>query len=166
MLKIFFQNKKFAQCNVITLNELVHTDNNQIYNYNRSLVERFPEITYNKKPIMVKPIIRGRIKRQKIVNNHVVRINGQGCDGFGIKMVFKNIFRDKPDYKFYFFNHFMTKSAEEYLIKIDKGDAVWGDRKINEAHLTSFFNFNKITLDKIIFFENKTHIKLKNIRER
>ena len=167
-IKTFLKNKKFDECKVITLNELIHTDNNQIYYQNKSVVERFPEVNLNRNPIMVKSILRGRIKHQYISNNHVIRINRIGCDGFGIKVNLSSIHRSKPDFNTNYFDHYFTKSAEEYLNKMGKGDVFWGNfgRKVDIIYLSAYFDINKITLDKINFFENRTGIKLTNIREK
>ena len=167
-IKTFLKEKKFDECKVITLNELVHTDNNQIYYENRSMAERFTEVNLNKTPIMVKPLLRGKIKHQQISNTHVIKFNKEVCDGFGVKSICESIHRDNPDYKYYYFDHYYTKSAEEYLSKLSRGPAFWGSKgkKIDLHYLSSYFDINKITLDKINYFENKTGIKLSNIRER
>ena len=43
-IKIFLSKRNFHQCNVIILNHIIHTDNNQLYYQNKSIVERFPKI--------------------------------------------------------------------------------------------------------------------------
>ena len=167
-IKTFLKNKKFDECKVITLNELVHTDNNQIYYENRSVVERFPEVNLNRTPIMLKSRLRGRIEHQQIYNNHVIRINSIGCDGFGVKVNLSSIYRSNPDFTTNYFDHYFTKSAEEYLIKTSKGDVFWGKlgRKMDINYISIYFDYNKITLEKINFFENRTGIKLPNIRAK
>ena len=167
-IKTFLQDKKFDDCKLITLNELIHTDNNQIYYQNRSVVERFPEVNLNITPIMVKSILRGRIEHQSMSNNHVMRINRIGCDGFGIKVNLSSIYRSKPDFSVNYFDHYFTKSAEEYLNKMKKGDVFWGHlgRKVDINYISIYFGINKITHDKINFFENRTGVNLTNIRAR
>jgi hypothetical protein len=167
-IKTFLQDKKFDECKLITLNELIHTDSNQIYYQNRSVVERFPEVNLNFTPIMVKSILRGRIEHQHMSNNHVTRINRMGCDGFGIKVNLSTIYRSKPDYSINYFDHYFTKSAEEYINKLKKGDVFWGKKgkKLEIGYIFFYFAINKITLDKINFFENRTGMNLTTIREK
>ena len=43
-IKTFLPKRNFHQCNVIYLNHIIHTDNNQLYYQNKSMVERFPKI--------------------------------------------------------------------------------------------------------------------------
>ena len=132
------------------------------------MAERFTEVNLNKTPIMVKSLLRGKIKHQQISNTHVIKLNKEVCDGFGVKSICESIHRDNPDYKYYYFDHYYTKSAEEYLSKLSRGSAFWGNKgkKIDLHYLSSYFDINKITLDKINYFENKTGINLSNIRER
>ena len=165
--KDYLKGKRFEKCKAIFLNELVHTDNDQIYYLNKSVLERFPEIKYNKTDIMIKTILRGRIPHISIYNNHVMRLNWEGCDGRGNKIKYDGVHTQNPDLINYYFHHYFTKSAEEYLIKISKGSVFWGDeRKIDLDRLKYYFAINKITEPKINFFENRTRIDLTSIREK
>ena len=42
-IKLFLNKPKFNKCQVIHLNWVMHTDNNFLRYYNKSLVERFPK---------------------------------------------------------------------------------------------------------------------------
>ena len=42
--KTFLSKSNFNKCNIIYLNHIIHTDNNQLYYQNKSMVERFPKI--------------------------------------------------------------------------------------------------------------------------
>ena len=126
-IKAYLKEKKFDKCKVIYFNEKIHTDNNQIYYQNKSVVERFPEINYNRTPIMVKSILRGRRKHVQVINNHVIRVGMQGCNGFGQLIINNVIYAPNPDFKFYYFDHYFSKSAEEYLQKLVKGDVFWAN---------------------------------------
>ena len=44
-IKNFFNEQKFENFDIIHLNLICHTDNNLLYYKNKSLAERFPEIT-------------------------------------------------------------------------------------------------------------------------
>ena len=74
-IKYFLNNKKFYDCQVIYLNEVIHLDNNQLYYKNKKLSERFKEIELNSPKIMVKSILRGDIENINITNNHVIDLN-------------------------------------------------------------------------------------------
>ena len=167
-IKDYLKNKRFDNCKAIFLNELYHTDNNQIYYQNKSVIERFPEINYNKSLVMLKTILRGRTSHIQIVNNHILHINFEGCDGKGNKKIYKDIYTQNPDYKNYFFHHYYSKSAEEFLMKIAKGSVFWGKkaRSIDFNWLASYFNNNKMTEAKLNFFENRTGINLSSLREK
>jgi hypothetical protein len=162
-IKLFLKNKKFKKCKVICLNEVIHTDNNQIYYINKTLSERFKEIDYNASNLMVKSILKGNLPKIKITNNHVINLKTKlkTCNGFGDKMKRRGIHTLNPDYKNYFFHHYYSKSAEEYLDKLRRGSVHWGNsRKINLLWLSHYFGHNKITLEKIKYFESITGIKL------
>ena len=166
-IKDYLKEQKFDQCKAIFLNELVHTDNDQIFYQNKSVIERFPEININRSIIMVKSILKGKIKRTRIVNNHVIRLNWTGCDGSGKKIQFSNIHTHNPDFKNYFFAHYFSKSSEEYLWKIGKGSVFWGNlRNVNRNYISMYFDYNKLTKKKINYFENKTGINLSFLRDR
>lgn len=168
-VKLYLNNKNFYECKAIYLNEVIHLDNNQIFYNNRTLAERFKEIEFNASKIMVKTILRGKIPNINITNNHVINLNFhlKTCNGFGNKMILQGIHTLNPDFKYYYFDHYYYKSAEEYLNKIKRGSCFWGNlRLINLLWLSHYFEYNKITIEKINYFENQTGIKLNNIRNR
>ena len=116
---------------------------------------------------MVKSILKGKRKHTRIINNHVIRLNWEGCDGFGNKIKFSGIHTQNPDFINYFFDHYFSKSCEEYLMKLKKGSVFWGNiRYINENYLNAYFTYNKLTEEKINFFENKTGINLTALRQK
>ena len=43
-IKSYLSQKNFEKCNVIYLNHVIHTDNNEIYYRNKTLFERFPQL--------------------------------------------------------------------------------------------------------------------------
>ena len=139
-IKNYLNNKKFKKCKVINLNRPFHTDNNQIYYKNKSLSERFPEKFYN--IINVKSILRGHIPNIKINNN-------------------------KTDFKYYYIDHYYFKSTEEFINKINRGDAYYSsNNKLKFNKIKFYFAFNKITLEKIIYIENRTNINLTFFRNK
>ena len=82
-IKNYLSKSSFTKCDVIYLNYVIHTDNNQIYYQNKSLFERFPEIesfkninnSFRPRTILLdltKIIIRGNLTNIHFVNPHFV----------------------------------------------------------------------------------------------
>ena len=133
-IKDFLNEKKFNKCQKIYLNWLFHTDNNKIHYENNSLFKRFPEIerdaiidkNFSQK---VKSIIRGNISYFTLANtldvSHIITKVVKGCNGFG-KII--NLGNEtnliNSDSKYYYIDHFYTKSLDEFIDKIKRGSAV------------------------------------------
>ena len=171
-LKIFLSLDRLKKCNVIHFNWKHHTDSNQLYYKNESLFKRFPEI-FTRYPETVKSMIRGEKVKTYIntYNHHVLRYNYSCCNAYGetyMENDFINGIQIKnPDYENYYFDHFYTKSAEEYIEKKNKGDCFFGsDKRIDMYAIDIFFCFNKITLEKINLFENRTGLNLTKYKNR
>ena len=69
---------------------------------------------------MVKSILKGKIKRTRIVNNHVIRLNWTGCDGSGKKIQFSNIHTHNPGFKNYFFHIIFLNLVKNIYGKLKK----------------------------------------------
>ena len=152
--KDFLSKNKFKNCENIQLNWLLYTDNNLIYYQNKPLKIRFKEkeLYLNKRKIYKlsngKSILRGHIPNIKITNFHCISKDLKTCDGFGIVRNFL-----KPDYKYYYFKHYYSKSTEEFIDKLKKGDVY----KIkNKNKIKFYFSYNKITNEKLRYIEKKT----------
>ena len=156
-IKEFLIQKKFKKCPSIYLNWKLHTDNNLLYYYNKSLHERFPKTFINNKYCIGKTIIRGGIKNIKIKSSHLLDKKIKRCNGFG--KFFKPIrFNCKiPDYKYYYIDHYKFKSTEEFVNKINKGDCKFGyDIKNKLNKLKIYITFNKMNLKKYKYIKSKT----------
>ena len=169
-IKDFLTDKKFNKCQSIYLNWIIHTDNNLIYYDNRTLYERFPEIYINKNYCNGKTIIKGNIENIEMKTTHLLDIKIERCNGFGKKIKTNGIYCKKPDYKYYYIDHYYCKSTEEFINKINKGDGVFGYNNINKyKRINFYFKFNKITPEKIYFIANKSalniSILLKNLKK-
>lgn len=155
----------------ITLNWFMHTDNNLLYYDNRTLIERFPEKKYKSKGKIlrvsnfVKSILKGRIN-VKLVNIHNINDKLIGCDGFGRIKEIKGIKTDQPDYHYYYIDHYWSKSTEEFVNKLMKGDVIYGsNHKKNILNkIDIYFNYNNITEERINYIENKTKYNLTKYR--
>ena len=166
-IKLFLNNKRFRTCKIIHLNWVNHLDNNQIYYLNKSLFKRFPKYKCNKTYSFVKSMLRGHIPNIKINNNHIINQNFESCNSFGLKKKFLNIIHtDKPDYNYYYIDHFYSKSTEEFINNINRGDCFYGNNtKLNLYWIKRYFSINEITLYKINYFEKNTGINLSYFRK-
>ena len=91
----------------------------------------------------------------------------EGCNAFGEKARIKGIHTNDPDRKYYYFDHYYFKSSEEYLNKLSRGSCYWGNlRAINFMWLNKYFRHNKITLEKLNYFEKKTSVNLTIFRNQ
>ena len=95
-------------------------------------------------------------------------MNGKlkSCNGFGEKGLNKNqILSQNPDYKLYFIRHYYTKSVQEFIEKINRGDLLRGNNKrVIDGAINKFFYINGITPEKIEYI--KKHIGNKSNLEK
>lgn len=163
-IKTFLYKKQFDNCKSIYLNWLLHTDNNLLYYDNRSLFERFPKVKKINSYCLGKTIIRGNIKRIKINSCHLLDKKIQRCNSFGNNFKPSNIFCKKPDYNYYYIDHFQFKSTEEFINKLKKGDCVYGyNKKYIYRKILTYFKINTITINKINFIQNKTGLNISQL---
>jgi len=167
-IKLFLNQNKFHECESIYLNWILHTDNNLLYYDNRSLFKRFPEKYINKGFCRGKTILKGRIK--KLLNfqsTHTLDFKIGRCDGFGQKMKALGINCKIPDFNFYYIDHFYSKSTEEFINKIKKGDCGFGDNIYNIYRRVNFyFGKNKITLEKINLIKQRLGLNISISKNR
>ena len=72
---------------------------------------------------------------------------------------------DINNFKNNYIDHYCFKSTEEYINKINKGDAIFGkNKKIMMHKIKLYFNYNKITLEKIQFIEKESGLDLKEYK--
>ena len=163
----FLSQKIFDKCQRIQLNWFFHTDNNLLYYDNRSLVERFPEKQKkweNKKlggTEGIKSILKGKLNA-RIKNVHTLNSNLISCDGFGNIKKVQGIMTDEADHYYFYIDHYWSKSTEEFVNKLLRGDVVLGnDLNVHAKNkLDIYFSLSDITLDKINYIENKTKLNL------
>ena len=162
-IKYFLHDNKFSKCQLIYLNLIPHTDNNQLYYENRSLFERFPEKVPITKPegkkLEVKFILKGHIPKVRIFNQHYCNHRLKNCNGFGKKKTVRYIHTLYPDYKYYYIDHFFSKSTEEFIDKIKKGDCRY-IKSQRKKKFGRYFNQSDITKEKIDLIENRLKINI------
>lgn len=158
----YLSQKIFNHCNSIYLNYNMHTDNDLIFYDNRSLIERFPKINQPNNFCLGKSIIKGNIPNLHFLSTHVLAYNLTICNGFGKVIKMNRILCKIPDYKFNFIEHYAFKSTEEFIIKLNRGDALFKFNNIR-AKIFYYFRFNKITLEKINFIAKNLNISINYI---
>lgn len=178
-IKKYLSRPYFSKCNIIYLNHILHTDNNQIYYKNGSLFEKFPIIqsfknvnySYKQREVLrdiTKVIVRGNISNLKFSNPHILNPKiKNSCNGFGKIITLVDNHLNKSDHNNFYFDHFYFKSSEEFLNKLDVGDVYFRNKR--GFHLYWFeiyFAYNKITKEKIDFFENRTGLNLSVFRDK
>ena len=169
-IKLFLKDARFNNCQKVQLNWIFHTDNNLLHYDNRSLKVRFPEIIPELKgkktngPIGIKTIVRGHIPELKIICIHTINKMLKACDGFGNPKEYLGIVNDISDLEFYYIDHFYSKSTEEFINKLNKGDALYIDNRLDR--IRTYFSQNKITKEKIDYFENSTGLNLSDFRKK
>ena len=162
-IKNFLTEDKFKKCQIIYLNLVCHTDNNLLYYENKSLEKRFPEIVKPSKkgrPLEVKFIIKGNITNIGINHLHVGNKKLRNCNGFGHPNKIKNIFTTEPDYKYYYIDHYYTKSTEEFINKINRGDIFNNSTEYFLHKVHKYYLQSKFTKEKIEMIENRTGLNL------
>ena len=171
-IKEFLFQPIFDKCGRIELNWIHRVNETAIYYENKSLLERFPYkeynvINHNKRYYpQVKSILKGHIPNIDIICLHRLTFQVKACDGFGRKSRNKGIKSIRPDYEYYYINHFFGKSLEEFVEKIKKGCAVKGKNEITiMAKIYRYFEIYKINKEKINYFEKHTGINLTILKE-
>ena len=173
-IKTFLSEKKFNKCEVIYLNWVHYTDNNLMHYDNRTLEKRFTEKEPNarkknsKISAVTKFILKGHIPKIKISSVHVLSRKLKGCNGFGKIITINDLKGNRlyhPDFEYFYIKHFFCKSVEEFITKINKGCAIYGQNEnYKKKRIKKYFRYNKITSLKINYIENKTKINLSEYR--
>ena len=162
-IKYFLKKKILEQCQLIYLNLIIHSDNNQLYYENKSLFERFPGFVPKSKPqgevLEIKFILKGHIPNINIENQHYGTHTLKDCNGFGKSDTIYDLYTKEPDYKYYYIDHFFSKSTEELIDKILKGDCIYEDFiKLNKVE--RYFNATEPTKEKIDLIEQRLGFNL------
>ena len=162
-IKLFLNKKTFSECQLIYLNLIIHTDNNHLKYENKSLFERFPEIVPRNKPegkkFEIKFILKGNISNIKITNQHYCNSKLKSCNGFGESNLSYDVYTKKPDLHYYYIDHFFSKSTEEFIDKIAKGDCRYRSH-IKYNKIERYFNQSEPKIEKINLIEKRLRLNL------
>ena len=158
-VKNFLKEYRFKSCPLIYLNLVRHTDNNYLYYENKSLFERFPSIVPDTKfggqRLEVKFILKGHIPNIVINNIHSCNDNIPNCNGFGHKNKISDIYTIELDNKNYYIDHFYSKSTEEFINKVKRGNPCVVSKDYDIERIEKYFNQSEITKDKIELIEKR-----------
>ena len=159
-IKNFLNEYRFRSCPLIYLNLVCHTDNNYLYYENKSLFERFPVTVPDTKlggqRLEVKFILKGHIPNIVIENIHICNNNLLNCNGFGHKNKNNYIYSTEIDKNNYYIDHFYSKSTEEFINKVKRGNPCIVPKDYDMERIQKYFNQSDITKDKIELIEKRT----------
>ena len=166
-LKNYLSKPIFNKSYFIKFHWVMPNDNNHIYYENKPLFKRFKG-PYQKSPF-VKSIIRGKIKELKYMVHSPFNspFRNISCNNIGKKLnnnklnieLINNINIEKA-----YIIHFKFKSTEEYVNKIKRGYHGWTKSYIYQTRIKSYFESNKITKEKIKYFEKELKINISNYK--
>ena len=169
-VKLFLNQTKFNDCQEIYLNLVCHTDNNLLYYEDKPLAKRFPQIVPETKlgrmALEMKSIIRGHIKKTFLTNNHLGDLNLKSCNSSGLHEKLNGHYSLYRDEKYYFIDHYYSKSTEEFIKKLVKGDAIRNDPQYIYERVDKYFSQSEPTKEKLDMIEKIAHINLKKYRKK
>ena len=113
-----------------------------------------------------KYILRGHIPNLRIGGAHNCdnKIKKK-CNGFGHKNKVKGIFTIEPDIKYYYIDHYYSKSTEEFINKINKGDPWNTDKKYYMHKIWKYYLQSNFTKKKIEMIEKGTGFDLSKYKK-
>ena len=169
-IKPFLMQPKFDNCKLLFLNMICRTDNNKLYYENKSLSERFPvnvPITkWGGKKLEIKSMIRGNISGFQIENMHTLNPKLENCNGYGNRNKYRCFAPTEPDYIHYYIIHYYSKSTEEFINKLNRGDAFSTATEYYLQRVEKYFNQSEMTKEKIDMIEKGTKLDLSKFREQ
>ena len=165
-IKNYLSNHVFDKCDVVKIHWLMYYDNDLIRYDNRSLKERFKNSTLKTfENNFHKSIVRVR-KYQDYMwtentgphqpNESLVNM----CDSKGKLANVPHGILGHPNYKYCYLKHYSMKTAEEYALKLVRGEPKETKYTLKELNdkLERFFKYNKFSKKKLLFFEKKLNM--------
>ena len=107
-------------------------------------------------------MIRGKLDRIPffpLKSSHRPERNIKECDANGNSVTNYNPFGMDTNFEHAYLKHFSTKTAEEYVNKIKRGDLLNRDYDVKER-INCFFSHNKFTDEKLKIFEDAFNLTL------
>ena len=165
-IKDFLSQDKFNNYQIIHVNWMVYSDNDNILFEDKPLKERFTEpvmpLNWSKtlnipENNLIKSIIRGGIKDIKWISTpHTPYSTAKCCNASG-KMFRTSSYLNAFDFTSAHLKHYTTKTIEEWLdIKTKRGFPDGNKNLFKRVNIIDeFFRTNKVTKEKIHFLENR-----------
>ena len=165
-IKNYLSNHVFDKCDVVKIHWLMYYDNDLVRYDNRSLKERFKNSTLKTfENNFHKSIVRVR-KYQDYMwtentgphqpNESLVNM----CDSKGKLANVPHGILGHPNYKYCYLKHYSMKTAEEYALKLVRGEPKETKYTLKELNdkLERFFKYNKFSNEKLLLFEKKLNM--------
>lgn len=160
---------EFNEFDMICVNWNVYGDSEKIFKENNSVVKRFkiPSKTPSYFNNFTKTILRGRLNDIRFHDSHTPIFEDTGlryCSENGtcenIKLPY--VFNHKCEYAC--FNHYVTKSLEEFIEKVNRGYADQVHKKtmdeLGRRLILDYFSINEITDEKLGYIKDKFGLSL------
>ena len=84
----------------------------------------------------------------------------KNCNGFGNLYKHYGPYATENDYKYYYIDHYYSKSTEEFINKLNKGDAYHMDIEYSIWRIDKYFKQSQFTEEKRKMIENRTGLNL------
>ena len=163
----FLSSSKFKKCQSIIINWKYFGDNNKLYYEPKPLSERFTNPFYFTNENMninkyltsaAKTIVRGGLNIIWQLFPHYLN-NTINCRPDG--KILKDYF-SYPQYSIAYINHYTTKSTEEFIERLNKGDVILkvNDDYLKERIINYYFFLNTKTIEKMNLLKEKLKYKI------
>ena len=151
----FLENERYKNCPIIKINWVLYSDNDQIKYENKSVLERFTQVTkYKIDNYNIKSIMRANIpyyKFNRSYSPHYLYYKVKSCSTSG-KFINGTYYSHFLDYKYAILNHYNTKTVTEDTKKLKKGIAtskLYLSNRVLKFYFNRFFAINNKTKEKV-----------------
>ena len=152
-IKSYLHMPVFDKCDTVKIHWLPYDDNNLVFYDNRTLMERLNHsVNLYDFTRFHKSIVRGKDYKGNMFDDSIHQPNTstvtEQCDALGDFERLKLGYLGYPKFKYGYFRHFTYKTAEEFSLKMIRGD---NERKkyTYDKKLDDFFHLNKFAKEKL-----------------
>lgn len=152
-IKSYLHMPVFDKCDTVKIHWLPYDDNNLVFYDNRTLMERLNHsVNLYDFTRFHKSIVRGKDYKGNMFYDSIHQPNTstvtEQCDALGNFERLKLGYLGYPKFKYGYFRHFTYKTAEEFSLKMIRGNN--GREKYNyDKKLEDFFHLNKFSKEKL-----------------
>ena len=152
-IKSYLHMPVFDKCDTVKIHWLPYDDNNLVFYDNRPLMERLNHsVNLYDFTRFHKSIVRGKDYKGNMFYDSIHQPNTstvtEQCDALGNFERLKLGYLGEPKFKYGYFRHFTYKTAEEFSLKMIRGNN--GREKYNyDKKLEDFFHLNKFAKEKL-----------------